>query len=162
VQPLNGALDRIYLENRQQLFTCALAITRSPELAEDAVQEAFCRLFRLDRKPRHPKAYVFRAVMNAARDQVRRLPPASAAAEAGESIFDPRPGPPDLAEGWDLRRQVARALEGLSEDERETVVQRIYGGLTFREIARMREAPMGTVAAWYRRGLEKLKRRLEE
>jgi RNA polymerase sigma-70 factor (ECF subfamily) len=160
VQPLNGALDRIYLENRQQLFTCALAITRSPELAEDAVQEAFCRLFRLDRKPRHPKAYVFRAVMNAARDQARRAPPASA--ELGDLIFDPSPGPTVAAEEQELRREVARALLTLSEDERETIVQRIYGGLTFREIARVREAPIGTVAAWYRRGLEKLKRRLEE
>jgi RNA polymerase sigma-70 factor (ECF subfamily) len=153
-------LDRIYLENRQQLFTCALAITRSPELAEDAVQEAFCRLFRLDRRPRHPKAYVFRAVMNAARDQVRRAPPASAG--VGDLIFDPSPGPSAAVEEQELRRQIARALLMLSDDERETIVQRIYGGLTFREIARVREAPMGTVAAWYRRGLEKLKRRLEE
>jgi RNA polymerase sigma-70 factor (ECF subfamily) len=159
MRPLNGAMDRIYLEHRQQLFTCALAITRSPDLAEDAVQEAFCRLFRLDRKPRHPKAYAFRAVMNAARDQLRRAPPARP--ELGDSIFDPAPGPPDLAEGRDLRRQIARELLGLSDGERETIVQRIYGGLTFREIARVREAPMGTVTTWYRRGLEKLKRRLE-
>jgi len=33
--------------------------------------------------------------------------------------------------------------------------------LTFQEIATLREAPLGTVVSWYRRGLEKLRQKLE-
>lgn len=157
---LNGALERIYLEYRQQLFTCALAITRRPDRAEDAIQEAFCRLFRLDSKPRHLKAYVFRTVRNAAIDQVRRNPPLGN--ELNEFIFDRAAGPRDRAADNEFKRQVAKALLTLSEDERETIVQHIHGNLTFREIARVREAPLGTVVTWYRRGLKKLRDRLEE
>ena len=62
---LNGDLESVYRECRQQLFTCALAITRCPDRAEDAVQDAFCNLFRMNNAPRHLKAYVFRAVRNA-------------------------------------------------------------------------------------------------
>jgi len=157
---LNGELERIYREHRQQLFTCALAITRCADRAEDAIQEAFYRLFRLCDKPRHLKAYVFRAVRNAAIDQLRRNPVADE--EVDEFIFDSVPGPRDTAASKELGKQVAKALLALSDDERETIVQHIYGQLKFREIARIREAPRGTVAAWYRRGLEKLRAQLEE
>jgi len=51
---------------------------------------------------------------------------------------------------------------GLSEDESETIVQHLYGNLTFREIAEIREAPLGTITSWYQRGLEKLRAELEE
>jgi RNA polymerase sigma-70 factor (ECF subfamily) len=163
VDGLNGTLDGLYREYRRQFFTCALAITRCPDRAEDAIQEAFYRLFRSSGSPRNLKAYVFRAVRNAALDQVRRGPPPAEdmAGEIEEFIFDPSPGPRECAEAEEFKRQVARALAALSDDERETIVQHIYGDLTFREIAEIRESPLGTVTAWYHRGLQKLRARLE-
>ncbi len=157
---LNGSLEDIYLRYRQELFTCALAITRCPGRADDAIQEAFCRLFRLSSKPRHLKAYVFRTVRNAAIDEVRRNPPP--AEELNEFIFDPGAVPREAAADSEFKRRVAEVLLTLPEDERETIVQHIYGGLTFREIAVVRQAPRGTIAAWYRRGLKKLRAKLEE
>ena len=157
---LDATLENIYRQCRRQLFTCALAITRCPDRAEDAIQEAFYRLFRTNGKPRCLKAYVFRAVRNAAIDQFRRNPPP--AEELDEFIFDPGAGPRDAAADKEFQGQAARALLALSEDERETIVQHLYGDLTFREIAQVREAPIGTVTAWYRRGIEKLRRQLEE
>jgi len=157
---LNGHLDSLYREHRQQLFTCALAITRCPDRAEDAVQEAFCRLFRLSSAPRNLRAYVFRSVRNAAVDQLRRNPMPDE--EVSEFIFDPAPGPRDTAADNEFRQQVTEALRSLSEDERETIVEHLYGDLTFREIAEIRDAPLGTITAWYRRGLDKLRARLEE
>lgn len=160
MQALNGTLDQFYREYRQQLFTCALAITRCPDRAEDAIQEAFYRLFRLNPQPHQMKAYVFRTVRNSALDQVRRNPLPDE--EVSEFIFDPAPGPRDTAVENEFRQQVADALLTLSEDERETIVQHIYGELTFREIAEIRETPLGTIAAWYHRGLKKLRALLEE
>lgn len=157
---LNGTFEGIYRECRQQLFTCALTITHCPDRAEDAIQEAFYRLYRTNGRPRHLKAYVFRAVRNAAIDQLRRSPPP--AEELDEFIFDPGVGPRDAAADKEFQGQVAEALLALSDDERETIVQHFYGQLTFREIAQVRETPLGTVTAWYRRGLEKLRARLEE
>jgi RNA polymerase sigma-70 factor (ECF subfamily) len=153
-------LDRIYREQRRQLFACALAVTRCPERAGDAIQEAFYRLFRLERRPRHLKAYVFRTVRNAAVSQLQRRPPP--ARELDDSIFDPTAGPDEEAEATEFREQVARALAQLSDDERETIIMRLYGELKFREIARVREARPGSVAAWYRRGMKKLRTLLEE
>lgn len=157
---LDGALERLYLECRQQLFTCALAITRRPDSAEDAIQEAFCRLFRLNKKPRRLKAYVFRAVRNAAVDQIRRSPPPSEPLDT--FIFDPGASPREAAADSEFNGKVSQALLSLSEDERETIVQHLFAHITFRDIARIRQSPLGTVVAWYRRGVTKLRKKLEE
>ena len=158
--PLNGELEQIYGEYRQQLFTCAVAITRCPDRAEDAVQEAFYRLYRLNVSPQNLKAYVFRTVRNAALDQARKetaLPSLNP-----QFVFDPQPDPCDFAKAEEFQQQVAAAMTALSRDECETIVQHLYGNLTFREISQIREAPLGTVTAWYQRGLQKLRTELEE
>lgn len=159
-ETFDGALERVYRDHRQQLFTCALAITRRRDRAEDAIQEAFHRLFSLSSQPRHLKAYVFRTVRNAAIDQVRRgAPPAL---ELNEFIFDSKPGPRDAAAENEFQGRVAEGLLTLSENEREVIVQHVYGELTFREIAQVREAAVGTVVSWYRRGMKRLRARLED
>ncbi len=159
LQSLSNELEQLYRDCRGQLFTCALAITRCADRAEDAVQDAFYRLFRMNQAPRSLKAYAFRAVRNAAIDQLRRNP--VAVEEVTEFIFDRAAGPRELAAGREFSRHVEDAMLALSDDERETVVQHLYGDLTFREIAELREAPLGTITSWYQRAIQKLRARLE-
>jgi len=149
---------------QRELFSCAIAITRSPDRAEDAIQEAFVRLFRSRLRPRNLKAYVFRAVRNAALDQLRRDGSFSDKLTDIDlaGLFDPEPGPEDSAVGREFQRHVAMALASLSPNERETIVNHLYGGLTFREISKVQDAPLGTVTAWYRRGLERMRTFLKE
>jgi DNA-directed RNA polymerase specialized sigma24 family protein len=52
-------------------------------------------------------------------------------------------------------------MKRLSSDEREVIVQHLYGELTFQQISQIRGHPLGTVVSWYRRGLDKLRRELE-
>ena len=160
MERLNGSLERIYREHRQELFTCALAVTRCPDRAEDAIHDAFCRLFRLKRTPDNLKAYVFRCVRNAAVDLLRRNPLRDE--EISDFIFDPSDDPKETAGKNEFKRRAARALLTLSPDERETIAQHVYASLPFREIAEIREVPIGTVAAWHHRGLKKMRERLEE
>jgi RNA polymerase sigma-70 factor, ECF subfamily len=152
-------LENLYCKCRQQLFTCALVITRSATRAEDAVHDAFYQLLRGDPRPSDLKSYVFRAVRNAALNQVRR---SKGRAEAlPSSVFDPGPYPDESAEKAELQRRVEHCLSELSPDERETIVEHLFGELTFQEIAIVRGAALGTVVSWYRRGLEKLRARTE-
>jgi RNA polymerase sigma-70 factor (ECF subfamily) len=158
-------LERLYCECRQQLFTCALAVTGSPARAEDAVHDAFCRLLRgptANEGVAAPglKAYAFRAVRNAAIDQMRRL--GGAPGPLPEFVFDPAPTAAASLEDAELFAQVIALIERLSPDERETIVQHLYGELTFQEIATVRDVPLGTIVSWYRRGVEKLRRKLLE
>jgi len=153
-------IDRFYRQHRQQLFTYALSITCCPEAAEDAIQDAFYRVYRKQRIEGNVKAYVFRSVRNAALNQVRRnVRPTQ---QCDTYIFA---NDCDPAENGDLRElihRVAEALHELSEGERETIVQHLFGGLTFREIAELRGDPLGSVTSWYRRGLARLKHLLGE
>jgi len=157
---LRHELEKVYEQFSRRLFTCALAITRSPELAEDAMHDAFCRLLSLKETPRDLKVYVFRSVRNAAVNLVRKSGRTIDLTE--DYIFDPCAGPRETAEMTEFRRRAAEALQILSDDERETIVQHLYADLTFREIAEVRENSINTVASWYRRGLAKLRQQLEE
>ena len=155
---LGDRLVEVFREHDQRLFTSALVITGSPERAEDAVQEAFYRLFRLRAEPRDLKAYVFRSVRNAALDERRRS--SSVGTELGDAIFEPGDGPSDTAATRELVQEVTQAMTQLSEDERETIINHLYEDLTFREIAEIREVSINTASSWYRRGIEKLQRQL--
>ena len=152
-------MEKIYDQHGSQLFTCALAVTGRPELAEDAIHEAFCRGLRLTKIPWNLKAYMFRSVRNAAIDQLRRRRRTRNLSQ--DYIFDSSAGPGELAEQKQFKHLVAEVLLKLSEDERETIVQHLYADLTFQEIADMRQRSIGTVASWYRRGLAKMKDYLE-
>jgi RNA polymerase sigma-70 factor (ECF subfamily) len=157
-------LGKLYDRHGQGLFTCALAITRDRAMAEDAVHVAFERICR--RMPTNVSdapAYVYRAVRMAAIEQLRRSARRSEVDdEAARSIVDPTA----LPEGRVLEREraagVAAALDDLPAPQRETIVLRLYGGLTFAQIADVVNEPLATVAARYRRGLEQLRLRLEK
>ncbi len=157
---IDDRLEKLFRANSSQLFVCALAVTGCAERAEDAVQEAFCRLFRLRREPRDLNAYVFRAVRNAAVDQLRRHRPGEL--ETIEDLFDPSTDPERAAAENEFRRSATLAMKALTDDQRETVVSHLYAGLTFREIAAARGISANTVSSWYRRGIEKLRGLLEK
>lgn len=155
----SSKLAQLYCQYYQELFACALVVTSSPTAAEDAVHEAFSRLLANCPCPDDLKAYVFRAVRNAAVDQVRRA--GHIAQQLPDFIFDLSPSPTKQAEDAEFARGVVEAMHRLSSDEQETIVQHLYGSLTFQQIATVRDTPLGTVTGWYRRGLEKLRRELE-
>lgn len=156
---LDRELELVFFENKKQLYAFALSIVRCPDGAEDAIQEAFYRLFRMKGAPRNIRAYVFRAVRNAAIDQLRRSPQNHE--ELQDYIFDPGDDPSRSSEEKEFMQRVAGILLSLSENERETIVSHLYGDLTFREIAEMRNLSIGTVASWYQRGIEKVKEHLQ-
>ena len=67
-----NTLDGIYREYGRALVTYARSITGHLDLAEDPVQEAFVRIFRVTSIPDHPRSYVFRTVRNASIDCLKK------------------------------------------------------------------------------------------
>jgi RNA polymerase sigma-70 factor (ECF subfamily) len=154
-------IDEFYRTFRQRLFTCALSISGSSEAAEDAIQEAFYKVYRYDRRRiRNLKTFVFQCVRNSAVDQLRKNP--SLESLDNLSLFDPNHHPGQAAEWSEREASLERELVNLDPDERQTIVEHLFSGLKFREIAEIRGIPQGTVSAWYYRGLKKMKDRLEE
>lgn len=129
--------------------------------AEDVVQEAFVRFWRSRDRAADPTAYLFACVKRCALDWVRTRGrqtrrEAAAAKPEGGSLFD---GPLEQAE---RRAAVAAALDTLPDTQREVLVMKVWGGLTFPQIAAALGIPADTAASRFRYALSKLRERLAE
>lgn len=142
---------------RQELFTYALALTRSREAAEDVVQNVFRNVLKRARLPQDLRPYLFRAIRNAAMDEHR----AHARAATIESFLD-LSGRRDNGHDPAVAQELESLLTQLNEQERECIVLKIYNGLTFNEIAEVCGVSINTASSWYRRGLEKLRAIIKE
>ena len=92
---------------------------------------------------------------------------ASASAGGSTSRWRPRPrrrrpqGPHDLACQREQRAELARELEGLSNDQRHVMVMKDVLALSYEEIADVLEMPVGTVKCHAHRGRARMRRALE-
>lgn len=125
--------------------------------AEDLVQEAFVRFWRSPHRT-EPDAHLqlFAMVRRAGLDHVRSVSRRTAreqrvAAEVDAvAWFTPAPDDRDAA--------IQAALRQLPREQREIVVLKIWGELTFEQIARTLDVPPNTAASRYRYALEALRR----
>ncbi len=156
-----GDLARLLKERGTALVLYARQWSRTPE---DVVQEAFLRLMDQREPPRNPVAWLYRVVrneaFNAARAAARRKRHESAAAEDGDSHptsswFDRSTEQPFDAQ------EATEALERLAHAERETVVARLWGGLSFEEVAALTGVSTSTAYRRYHSGIQALRERLQ-
>lgn len=160
---MTADLEELYRRHRQGFFTLALAVTGRRDLAEDAVQEAIVRLLRSQKTPADPVPYAFTAVRNAARDLLRKHRDRSEQDRERAGIFARAPGEPAAALGAQERETGVRAaIRALPADQAETLVLRIYAGLSFQQIATTLNEPLSTVSSRYRRTLGRLKGEVEK
>lgn len=154
---------KCYDQISPNLVLYARQLTPSPADAEDVVQMAFVRWWR-----RFPDGdtenipLLYAAVRTIALD-LRRSDTRRAKREAGAEIalpngdapmFDPAPEKKEAAE------IVTQALSKLPEDQREVVTLKLWGGLTFQEIATAMGISINTVAGRYRYALAALQKQL--
>ena len=129
--------------------------------AEDVVQEAFVRFWRSRHRAADPAAYLYACVKHCALDWQRsrkrqsRREEAAARPEA-ETFFA---GPLEQDE---RRVAIEAALRSLPESQREVLVMKIWGGLSFPQIAEALRISANTAASRYRYALAKLREQLAE
>ena len=150
-----AALRQLYDRFGARLYGIAHRILRDPALAEDALQEAFVKIWRnavrFDPARGSATGWVAIIVRRAAFDLRPRdlvIEPADVAAE------QPEPGMLDPG--------LARALDALPETHRRALLLMYVHGLTHSELASAMDAPLGTVKSWVRRGAAALKEKLGE
>jgi RNA polymerase sigma-70 factor, ECF subfamily len=129
--------------------------------AEDVVQEAFVRFWRSRHRATDPVAFLYTCVRRCALDWQRTRGRRSrreqiAARPEADSCFA---GPAEQAE---RSAAVEALLRGLPEDQREVIVMKIWGGLSFPQIAESLRIPANTAASRYRYALDKLRARSAE
>ena len=154
---MNEPLKRLYDRHAPALRLYALTWCRNPE---DAVQEALIDLAKQSQMPTEPVAWLYRAVkfraMNLHRSQRRRSEREKVAADQRASFFvnDPANQIDAMA--------VESALQRLEETDREIVVARIWGGLSFEQIAELTKLSSSSAHRHYQASLKELKQYLSE
>ena len=161
--PGAAELERLYDEHASSLFAFLLNLTRDEADTRDLLQDIFIRLAREPRLLdgiRTERAFLIRLAHNAAIDLMRRRGTRERTKEnfAAETIspFAPTSDPDENI----FREELARALGELPAEQRAIVHLKLWGGLTFEEIAAALEIPANTAASRYRYGLDKLRARL--
>jgi len=151
----------------------ALALARQmglgPEDAQDAVQEAFLKLFRYIHRFRTGESFTnwfYRIVVHATYDQQRRVRRARAVSLDGEargsaeSIADPSADAADASDAARLRGRVVAALGCLAPQERAAYVLRDLHGLDTAAVARAMRVARVTVRRHVSNARRKLRERL--
>jgi RNA polymerase sigma-70 factor (ECF subfamily) len=124
---------------------------------EDVVQEAFLKLIRQRRPPDDAVAWLYRVVRNGAIDagktERRRQRREQTAARPERWFLEP------AVDGLDAATAVA-ALKRLPAEQREAVVARHWGGLSFEQIAAAAGCSVSTAFRRYAAAIESLRKEL--
>ncbi len=125
---------------------------------EDVVQEAFVKLIALRQPPRDVVAFLYRMVRNAAIDagkaDARRKRRESATARPARWFVEP------AVDGLDAEVAVA-ALQRLPPDQREVIVARLWGGLSFEQIAEVAGCSASSAFRRFSAGIAALRKELD-
>ena len=163
---MSKALESVYRTHRQGLFSLAVSITGSHQLAEDSIHTAFAKLFKRNLPSGDLVAYVFKSVRNAAIDMTRKnqrdtklndslingfLPPVAKPTEPPEKLL--------TKERHELLRS---AIDSLGREDKEAVVLKSFAGLTFEQVGDVTNVSPKTIATRYRRALKKLEHQLKD
>lgn len=170
-QELYGELVQRY---QGRLVNYLYRLLRSVPEAEDLAQEVFFKLYQaLDRyNPKYKfSTWLFRVAQNAAIDRIRK--------RRLKLVSMDRTGDPDANTGpWefpssdpdpygDLRNvergeAIQNAIDRLPWDYRELIVLRHFGELSYDEIAKLKDMPLGTVKNKLFRGRQMMKQELRD
>ncbi len=153
-----------YRELAPRLLLFARQWVPEPADAEDVVQTAFVKFWR--KQPdasREHYPLLFAAVRSTALDLLRgserrarrEAEPSVDVLREDTSFFD------TAVEQREDAALIESALRGLPAEQREVLVLRIWGGLTFAEIAATLAESINTVASRHRYALETLRRQLK-
>ncbi len=147
---------------------------RNEEDAHDLAQEVFVKIYgaldRFDPKYRF-STWLFRVAQNAAIDKIRKRRlklvslqrPDTGEGDSGEwELPGKEPTPYKEARNVERGAAIRQAVDELPWEYRELISLRHYGELSYDEIAKLKQMPLGTVKNKLFRGRQMLKEKLRD
>jgi len=153
----------LVLPHLDAAYGFARYLTRDPSQAEDIVQDAFLKAFRgfSGFRGGDPRAWLFTIVRNVFLSTTRGRPAWTYSEEAETVASDDDTPETALLRQGDVAT-VRGAIEALPEPFRETLVLRELEELSYRDIAEVTSAPIGTVMSRLARARQMLLASLSE
>jgi RNA polymerase sigma-70 factor (ECF subfamily) len=168
------AFDALVLKYQHKVLKLVQRYVRNPAEAEDVAQEAFIKAYRALPAFRGDSAFytwLYRIAINTAKNSLvanRRRPVSYDIDPQDGSQLQAHPRladtetPEALALTDEIRRTVNEAIEALPDDLRMAIVLRELEGLSYEEIAKSMECPVGTVRSRIFRAREAIDHSLRE
>lgn len=165
-----AAFSELYTATSAHLFALLLRILRRRDLAEEALQDCYVRIwqksgsFSADRGA--PVVWLASIARYRALDLLRARRP-EVSDQVGESggplasHVDERANVEQAAEGHHELERLHACLGELGDEQRSAVMLAYYEGFTHPELSERLAAPLGTVKSWVRRGLQRLRECLD-
>ena len=166
------AFDLLVLKYQHRIIKLIMRYIRDPAEAMDVSQEAFIKAYRALPRFRGESAFytwMYRIAINTAKNHIvaarrRPLEYASDISEPEEfewhASLQDADSPERQAMGDDLRVAVEQTIESLPDELRTAITLRELDGLSYEEIARVMECPVGTVRSRIFRAREALDKRI--
>jgi RNA polymerase sigma-70 factor, ECF subfamily len=165
-----AAFEQVYRATCAHLLGVAFRILNQRERAEEVLQESFMNVWHsagaFNASVASPMTWLINIVRNKAIDTLR-----SGKTERGATVAlddeamavaaDESQQPLRLLEQSLARLRIDACMAALSASQRQALALAYYRGMVHTEIAESIGAPLGTVKAWVRRGLDKLRSCLE-
>ncbi len=179
-QVAESLLDKIASGDRSAVSDCvnrygglvwslARRFTASQADAEDAVQEIFISLWKSAERFDASKSSEITFVAMIARRRLidmnrKRQTAAKAISSQSIDTVDPQSvdDPTERAELTDDAAEAIRMLSELPDDQQEAIKLAVYSGLTHNQIAEKMNLPLGTIKTHIRRGLVKVREKLNQ
>jgi RNA polymerase sigma-70 factor (ECF subfamily) len=142
-------IEALYRSDGDRLWRAVLMYAGDPEVASDAVAEAFAQALRRGDAVRDPRRWVWRATFRIAAGELKERRRVVVSADEGY-------------EHSELPLQLGMALAKLSPHQRAAVVLHHYVGYPVRDVARIIGSTASAVGVHLYRGRRRLRRLLEE
>lgn len=168
-----SAIEILIQRHRRKVFTYILLTIKNHQLAEDLFQETFIKVVQSLRGGRYRDngrflSWVIRIAHNLIIDHFRKEKQMNAVSndDTEVDLFNSRKFSDDNIEELivhnQIRAEIRSLINELPDDQREVVLLRHYGGLSFKEIAEQTDVSINTALGRMRYALINLRKMIRE
>ncbi|MGY0399489.1 MAG: RNA polymerase sigma factor [Ostreibacterium sp.] len=176
----NELLLQVSLSNRQafkklydlisaKLFAVSLRITKQESLSEEVLQDSFMKVwdnaYCFDPQRAQAITWIGTIVRNKSIDMIRKNSKYQHYTEYHDDSIEYPDGqdtPEQLAMTYFDIKAVNLCLELLNDKQKEVILMAYLEGYTHQQISEIKALPIGSVKTWLHRGIDKLKRCLND
>lgn len=155
----NSAFEALYTTTKSQMFAVALKMLQRRELAEEAIQEAYVKIWHNASSYQQAQGTVLTWMVSIVRyralDMIRHMKVRKEhTLDGNEDTFETSVDAFQNAE----QTQLDDCLKKLENPQRQAIHLAFFNGFSHSEVVESLDKPLGTIKSWIRRGLTSLKR----
>jgi RNA polymerase sigma factor (sigma-70 family) len=167
-----AAFEELLNRHKQNVFMYVMSLVKDEDLANDIFQDTFIKVIQTLKKGNYNEEgkflpWIRRIAHNLSIDYFRRVKKMPAVRQDDEfNIFDVLErkdlNAEEILVKGQMEEDVRKLINKLPKEQREVVVMRHYGGLSFKEIADLTQVSINTSLGRMRYAVINLRRMIEE